>query len=50
VSTDDKVWIVDVSEASIRVEPEVGLKVVIAGIVGDNKIVALEVDETEEKH
>jgi hypothetical protein len=37
-----------VSEALIRVEPEAGLKVLVAGIVKDDITIALEIDEAEE--
>jgi len=50
VSTEDEIWVIDVSKASIRVEPEVGLRVVVAGIVEDNKIIALEIDKAEEEY
>lgn len=42
-------WTVDVSEAEIRGEPEVGLVVVVAGIVEDNTVIALEVEIEEEE-
>ena len=45
---EDEVRIVDVSEALIRLEPEVGQKVLVAGIFGEDSIIALEVDEAEE--
>ncbi len=50
VSVEDELWIVDVSEASIRVDPRVELRVAVAGIVKDNYILALEIDEAEEQH
>lgn len=42
-------WTVDVSEAEIRVEPEVEFRVVVAGIVEGDTIIALAVDEAEEE-
>ncbi|MFC1940892.1 hypothetical protein ACFLWL_00545 [Chloroflexota bacterium] len=47
VSVEDEIRIVDVSEAAIRVEPEIGVRVVIAGIVEDNITIALEIDEAD---
>ena len=48
VHVEDEIRIVDVSEALIRVEPEIGLRVLVAGIVEDDITIALEVDEAEE--
>jgi hypothetical protein len=45
---EDKIWIVDVSEADIRMEPEIGLSVLVAGIVAGDFIKALEIDEFKE--
>ena len=48
VHVEDEIRIVDISEALIRVEPEIGLRVLVAGIVEDDITIALEVDEAEE--
>jgi hypothetical protein len=50
VKVEDEIWVVDVSEASIRAEPDIGQNVVVAGILGDDIIIALEIDEVEGKY
>ena len=47
VHDEGKLWMVDVSEAVIRVEPEVELSIVVVGILEDDIVIALEVEAAD---